>query len=212
MQAWSNSCDFGTNIVNSTMRRVRIALWAWLMLTGLGSVSCSGSSAPPGPYRAMQFSVDSARLGPAVELSQVALSLPVGWQPADSATTAMLKRALEQDTSRFRFVVSRAWLDLVGGSALIGRQFAVDEEFLPWARDLIAQLRQSNTTRDLREEWMLFSGIPGVQIYAADSARVQFVIVLDTHPRIGLDYMVPRGNWEQQVRSVESSLGTIRRR
>ncbi|MBI5060256.1 hypothetical protein HZB60_10815 [candidate division KSB1 bacterium] len=160
----------------------------------------------------MEFAVDSTRLGVGVTEGQVTLLAPAGWPLADSATTGRIRSAVAGDTSRFRFEVSSAYIDGVGGAALIVKRFAEVPNFLPWARDLVAELRSVRSGQDIREEWLLFGDLAGVQVYAADSTRVQFSILLDTRPITGLDYIVPRAHWEHQVRSVESSLGTIRRR
>jgi hypothetical protein len=174
-------------------------------------VSCSGSASNAGPYRAIEFSVDSSRLGPALTPGPVSVSVPVGWIPADSVTLEQIRSAAALDTSRFRFDLLSVNLDQVGGSAMFVKAFTTKSEFLPWARDLVAQLRSTRPGQDIREEWLLFNGVPGVQIYSADSLRIQFAILLDTRPVIGVDYVVPREIWNQQVHSVESSLGTIRK-
>lgn len=193
------------------MSRVLAAVAGCLCLIGASSVSCSGPTANSGPYRSIEFAVDSTRLGESVEVGVTRLSVPVAWMGTDSTTLRMLRVALSDDTSQYRFEVTNAWIDRTCGAALVGKVYPERGEFLPWARAFIADLRRTNADKDLREEWLLFGTLPGVQIYIADSSRVEFLILLNTQPVTGLDYLVPRGQWESLVRSVEASLGTIRR-
>lgn len=177
------------------------------------SISCSGSGQTSGPYRAMEFVVDSTRLGHGIRLSQIEFRVPAGWATSDSTTLNQLREMSARDTSRFRFQLREVDVDHASGSLLFAKEFysSGKDGFIPWARDLVCETRKKRPEADVREEWLLINGIPAVQIYAADSSRIQFSLVFDVKPSVGIDYIVPREAWEAQVRSVESSLGTLLR-
>jgi hypothetical protein len=71
--------------------------------------------------------------------------------------------------------------------------------------------RSAHPGLDVQEEWLLLGGIHAVQLLGMDTLRVQFKFLVESDPVVGLDYSVPHAAWEQEVRAVESSLGTIRR-
>lgn len=189
---------------------VLTALWAWLLL-----VSCRGSGEAPSPYRQFTFTVDSARLGEEVSFAGITLRAPRGWDRADSTAMVRIREAAAQDTGRFAVVPEAAFVNPVSNALLFVVTFAggatSTDGFTGWARRFVDVFGADKPQNTIREEWLLLGGCPAVQLLIQDSMRVQFKFLLDGKVPVGLDFSVPRGAWEGEVRSVESSLGTIRR-
>jgi hypothetical protein len=159
--------------------------------------------------------VDSARLGSEAVVDGVSLRVPLGWTAADSSVLQSVRQAVRLDTGDFP-VEPRAVFVGAGPSVLVATTFRTKPEaaegFTGWARRYVEAYRAARPSLDVQEEWLLLGGIHAVQLLAMDTLRVQFKFLIESDPVVGLDYSVPRAAWEQEVRAVESSLGTIRKR
>ncbi len=180
------------------------------------TLSCRSSGQAPGPYQKLDFSVDSTRLGEAVAVGEMTLQAPRDWQRADSTLMSHIHQGMPGDTSRLGVSLEEAFVNAKNGAVLLVTSFANEdiqkEGFVDWARRFAENFYAANPYADTREEWLLLGDIPAVQLYAADSLRVQFKFLLDLKTPMGLDYSVPLGVWTEVAKSVESSLGTIRKR
>jgi len=193
---------------------VRMALLCCAVALGAGS-GCRGAAPSHGPYREFAFSVDSTRLGAETVVEGVSLRVPLGWAAADSSVLQSVRQAVRLDSGDFP-VEPRAVFVGAGPSVLVAVTFRAKpgpaEGFTGWARRYVEAFRSVRPGLDVQEEWLLIGGIHAVQLLAMDTLRVQFKFLIESDPVVGLDYSVPRAAWEQEVRAVESSLGTIRKR
>jgi hypothetical protein len=187
------------------------ALWAGLLL-----VSCRGSGEAPSPYRQLTFTVDSSRLGEEVSVAGIAFQAPRGWERADSAAMVRIREAAAQDTGRFAVVPEAVFVNPISNALLFVVTFAggatTTDGFTGWARRFVDVFSADKPQGTVREEWLLLGDCPAVQLLIQDSVRVQFKFLLDAKVPVGLDFSVPRSAWEEEVRAVESSLGTIRKK
>jgi len=210
-----SACKSCRNRVNFAMTFcLRIALLCCAVALGVGP-GCRGAAPSHGPYREFAFSVDSARLGAEAAVEKVSLRVPLGWTAADSSVLQSVRQAVRLDTGDFP-VEPRAVFVGAGASVLLATTFRTKPEaaegFTGWARRYVEAYRAARPSLDVQEEWLLLGGIHAVQLLAMDTLRVQFKFLIESEPVVGLDYSVPRAAWEQEVRAVESSLGTIRKR
>jgi hypothetical protein len=191
-----------------------MALLCCAVVVAFGA-GCRGAAVSHGPFREFTFSVDSSRLGTEATIGKVSLRVPLGWEAADSSVLESIREAAGPDTGDFP-VEPRAVFIGEGSSILIATSFRTKPEaaegFSGWARRYVEAYRSARPGLDVQEEWLLLSGIHAVQLLAMDTLRVQFKFLIESDPVVGLDYSVPRAAWEQEVRAVESSLGTIRKR
>jgi hypothetical protein len=188
-------------------------LWAAALIL---AVSCRGSgNSPSSPFREFVFTVDSTRLGSAVSVGPFRLRAPVGWEAADSGLLVQVQEHLAQDTSRLAARPVLLYLNHSTQSVFLGVIFragpTADEGFVGWARRFVETTRSANPNATVEEEWLLIGQVRAVQLYTVDSLRVQFKFLLDAPTPVGLDFSVPRPAWEYEVRSIESSLGTLRK-
>jgi len=199
-----SACKSCRNRVNFAMTFcLRIALLCCAVALGVGP-GCRGAAPSHGPYREFAFSVDSARLGAEAAVEKVSLRVPLGWTAADSSVLQSVRQAVRLDTGDFP-VEPRAVFVGAGASVLVATTFRTKPE-------AAEAYRAARPSLDVQEEWLLLGGIHAVQLLAMDTLRVQFKFLIESEPVVGLDYSVPRAAWEQEVRAVESSLGTIRKR
>lgn len=195
---------------------LRIILFLLILLSpALISCSGSGKTPPPDPvFEALDFEIDSTRLGDVIEIGGLTLRAPLEWYPANESTMETMRRTVAQDTSRFR-LAPRAVFIHPAGSILIASEFekgtGTDYPFANWAIEVAEAYKSSRRESSISEAWLSISGIEALQLYAADSTTVHFKVLLRGEKPVSLDYTVPRRDWDSRVRSVESSLGTVRR-
>lgn len=178
----------------------------------LAAAACRGAGEQPGPFREFTFTVDSLLLGDRITVREFSIQAPAGWISPDSGIIAAVRTAIERDTSR-PGELEAVRINLQSGGVLVISKLpeTANGGFVPWARQRIERLRTAAAGRTIEEEWLLLNGIRAVQLYLADSSRVQFKFLLDSSPPTGLDFSVPSAAWEREVRSVESAIGSIRR-
>ncbi len=179
----------------------------------LVSLSCSQSGSPQNPFRPLEFNVDSTLLGTAIHAGGVGVRPPKNWSAADSQLVTLARNSLAADTTKFRFELVRLHVDTSSGAMILLKQYqsSAGTPFMTWAREFVSLFRSSRTGIEIREEWMMVSDLPVVQLQMADSVRVYFSLVCAVDPPVGIDYVVPKPAWANEVRAVESSIGTISR-
>ena len=184
---------------------------AFLILAG-----CRGTRTAHGPYREFTFAIDSSRLGGQTEVAGISLRIPRGWVVADANVMDRVRQAAQQDTSDFPVEPQGVFISPSVGGVLVATTYkskpAVTEGFTGWTRRYLKIYRSAHPQLDIQEEWLLLGDLHAVQLMAMDTLRVQFKFLIESDPVVSLDYSVPRAAWEQEVRAVESSLGTIRKR
>jgi hypothetical protein len=189
-----------------------VALTAFALFFDL---SCRSSGQMPDLYQELTFSVDSTRLGETVAIGGMVFHAPRSWERIDSSTVSHIRQAVSGDTNQSGVALEGVFVNSTNGAVLVvtsfDRKTTEPEEFAKLAYRFAETFGGSTSKPGPREERLLLSDIPAVQLYATDSLRVQFKFLLDLKIPIGLDYSVPRVAWSQEVRSVESSLGSIRR-
>lgn len=176
--------------------------------------SCSRPSQSPTPYTALEFRVDSTRQGERIDIDSLTLRAPLNWMKADSGMIAQVRAAAAQDSSRFRSKVLAVYLDSTNGSFLVTSKHPASEArvFRDWGLAFVQNFTAAHPSWTVREDWILVNEIQTLQIFAADSIRVFFSFLIDRQPPLQLDYIVPSVAWEQQMRSVESSIGSLSKR
>lgn len=206
------ACEYRQKLVHFGMKIARfIGIFLIVLIAGLAGMSCKKPAQTPTPYTALEFRVDSARLGATLSLSSVTLRVPAGWDAADSSLLEQARAASHEDTSRFRAEVSAVFLDPSSGAVLIarGHQRLAAQSFADWGRTLLERFRVVRPSWSIQEDWIMINAIPTLQIHAMDSVRVYFSFLLDRDPPLQLDYIVPAAAWESAMPGIESSLGTI---
>ncbi|MBU0507828.1 hypothetical protein KKH27_03180 [bacterium] len=199
---------------------MRIAIQSVLCLSAMVlalAVSCRGSGGSDGPFRELEFAVDSSRLGDPIHVKGLVVHAPAGWDEADSTLLVAVRQAVVGQASENRLPeFHTVRIQPETGGVLVITSFPKDPrttgDFVTWARSFVEEYRRARSEVPVEEDWLKIGGMAAVQIYQADSLRIQFKYLIAADLPVGLDYSVPRAAWEKEVRSVESSLGSIRKK
>jgi hypothetical protein len=193
--------------------RILMLVIAALVLVLIG---CRKSEPAHGPFREFAFTVDSTRLGTQTGVAGITFRVPRGWMAADSSILARVRQIASDDTSEFSVDPQNVFIGSDIGGILIATTYRVKpaaaEGFTGWTHRYLKAYRAAHPEINLQEEWLLLSNAHAVQLMAMDTLRVQFKFLIESDPVVSLDFSVPRTAWEKEVRAVESSLGTIRKR
>lgn len=179
------------------------------------AVSCRSPGGSDGPFRELEFRIDSTLLGDPIRQGGLVFCTPRGWEEADSAVMAAIHRGLaDRAADDVLPELDGVRIHAESGAVLVVTTFASSPgrtgDFAGWARRFVERYRAANPEVPAEEDWLKIGGVPAVQLYQADSARVQFQYLLRGERVIGLHYSVPRAAWREQVQAVESSVGTVR--
>lgn len=163
----------------------------------------------------MSFDVDTTRLGAPVQAAayDIAFRPPAGWAPLSSAELDSMSHAgtALSDTAALRPLY--VFLDATQGSVLSVGRLRLDttatfgEQMKQYGASLNQQFGDT-----LRQAQFMKDELYMAQFLAQPEGLVNFKLVFEA-PSEGLlqfDYVVPQSVYPQEVRSVESSIGSIR--
>ena len=143
------------------------------------------------------------------------MSVPKHWLAVDSGTLAKLSSVAQRDTSKLALQPFMAYKHEQGGPMLLVSKFpravALDAQFIPWAGEVTRVYREQRPDVLVQEQWMSLSGVEALQLYSRSPQLVHLKIILHADEPVGLDFTVPLDKWEDEVHSIESSLGSIRK-
>lgn len=83
--------------------------------------------------------------------------------------------------------------------------------FVPWAGEVAKVYREQRPESRVEEQWMSVSGVEALQLYSQSAQLIHLKILLNADEPVSLDYTVPAATWPNLARSVESSLGSLRK-
>ncbi len=168
-----------------------------------------------GVFERLEFTVDSSKLGTKISVGGVALYAPKGWEAVDSSSMVQLVGIAARDTSEMRLRPEWAFKTEGGGPMLLVSRFPratrLGPNFVPWAGEVAKVYREQRPEARVEEQWMSVSGVEALQLYSQSAQLIHLKILLSAEGPGSLDYTVPATMWPNQVRSVESSLGSLRK-
>ncbi|MDD5089152.1 MAG: hypothetical protein PHI18_10205 [bacterium] len=181
-----------------------------------GATACRNTESGENAFRELEFRVDSTRLGNPISRGGLVFCPPAGWEEADSAVmSAVRERLSDQTADDLLGELDLIYIHPTNGAVLIVTTLDTGTggvgDFARWARRFVERYHAASPEVPVDEDWLRIGGVPAVQMYRADSARVLFKYLLLGDDLIGLDYSVPRTAWADELRAVESSVGTVRK-
>ncbi|MCB9369747.1 MAG: hypothetical protein H6507_11615 [Calditrichaeota bacterium] len=192
--------------------------FAWIAVAAVLLVAaCSKEKKPAaeGVFERLDFAVDSSLLGDDVTVGGVHLHAPADWLPVDTSVMRKLVDVAERDTTVMQLYPEQAFKPEDGGPMLLVSIFPktvhLGTGFIPWAGEVAKSYREARPDVVVQEQWMSLSGVEALQLYAQSGQLVHVKILLNADQPVSLDYTVPAPIWPNQVRAVESSLGSLRK-
>jgi len=192
----------------------------WLVFGALLAVLGCGRAKQAPRSAEITFRVDSTRLGERFEdpARGLALSAPALWAPLPAAAfdegMRRVRAAAGADSAREPRMLA-IYREEPEGASLAVSNFT--REFSTAARDSLAArymalLKTRFPGGQVDQGRFTYRGFDVIQFRVVDSKVVQFKLLI-SRPRIALfqlDYVIPRGAYERELESIESSIGSLR--
>lgn len=186
-----------------------------VLLFGLCILSVGCAREETAPLAQMEFRVDSTLLGAVIEVPNHDLRFnpPVGWASISDSGVVQVNEEAPGEEGAITVEAAHLFFHPTHRSVLsvsVLRQVAggrFEERIAAYAE----VLKDAFPGPELKQTAFRKDGLHIVQFLARPEGLVNFKIVLDTPSAdlIQFDYVVPQPFYEEQVRAIESSIGSI---
>jgi hypothetical protein len=190
-------------------------VWLFVMCVPMLFMSCKGSSPKLVKRQELKFTVDSTKLGDEVTFGGIAFRIPKGWLPADSTMLFTLKKVAGGEFGRFQIVPQAVFQDPATGAfvkvSLFAKQMAAGQTFVNWGRQYVDEFHSTHRKISMSEDWIGLSGMPAVLLSFGDTQTAQLKLAVEGPPPSELSFSIPTDSYIIQKRSIESSIGSVRK-
>jgi hypothetical protein len=195
-----------------------LAKSAWLLhlclfLALLQIVSCSGEADGEDSFLPAEFEVRQALLSaPVVIDSAFVIQAPSGWADLDTAAFNIVREAVAGDTAAFFTLELLRVMSSPDGASCVISKFMHDPRVFDLLNESFEQrLKFTSQSDDVVRGTFSVNGVKVVQyriITPEVIAFKLFCLIEDTYYEI--DYLLPKNAYREEIRKVESSIGSIR--
>ena len=193
-------------------------LYAALSITLL--TSCNQSNELSQPFEELSFVVDKSLLGPSFTDSTLGFSFhpPMGWEQVHDTTMVKVREALsdvigresDSQVSSLRFFISLE----KGSSCVLSRLSGLDlsGQVQGSLEEYESRLRGKFTGANVKKGAFRIDGLKVFQFLVTDDQRVIFKLMCcgSQKQNFQVEYVVPRSVYRQQIKAIESSIGSFR--
>ena len=213
-----NLGEFGEQIAEENLFMKWRHLYAALSITLLAS--CGQSNEPSQQFEELSFAVDKSLLGPSFTDSTLGFSFhpPMGWEKVPDTTMVKARETLsdvigqesDSQVSSLRFFINLE----KGSSCVLSRLLGLDlsGQVQGSLEEFESQLRDKFPGANVKKGAFRIDDLKVFQFLVTDDQRVIFKLVCWGSPKqiIQVDYVVPRSVYRQQIKAIESSIGSFR--
>ena len=181
-----------------------------------GFVGCDSPNAKKQPYETLVFQVDESRLEPTVtdETLRIKIAAPRNWKMIDDAMLQQVTNKLDSQRIQGIQMVPR-WIFLNEDSQamcvvskLNGVEIAPDETLL---KTLTTAYQNQFPKATVQQAVFIKDAfrIHQLMVIATDFVRIKLICDAPETPVFEVDYHIPKGVYQTELRSIESSIGSI---
>ena len=181
-----------------------------------GFVGCDSPNAKKQPYETLVFQVDESRLEPTVtdETLRIKIAAPRNWKMIDDAMLQQVTNKLDSQRIQGIQMVPR-WIFLNEDSQamcvvskLKGVEIAPDETLLKTFTTAYQNQFPKATVQQavfIKDAFRIHQ----LMVIATDFVRIKLICDAPETPVFEVDYHIPKGVYQTELRSIESSIGSI---
>jgi hypothetical protein len=185
------------------------------MISGL--VGCDPPNAKKQLYETLTFNVDESRLEPAVTdaVLKITIAAPKNWKKIDDSMLAQVVNKLEPQLTPQNLQIVPRWIFLNEGSRsmcvvskLNGVEIAPDETLL---KTLTTAYRNQFPNATVQQAVFMKDAfrVHQLMVIAADFVLIKLICDAPETLVFEVDYRIPRDVYQTELRSIESSIGSI---
>ena len=181
-----------------------------------GFVGCDSPNAKKQPYETLVFQVDESRLEPIVtdETLRIKIAAPKNWKKIDDAMLQQVTNKLDTQRIQGMQMVPR-WIFLNENSRamcvvskLKGLEIAPDETLL---KTLTTAYQNQFPKATVQQAVFIKDAfrIHQLMVIATDFVRIKLICDAPETLVFQVDYHIPKDVYQTELRSIESSIGSI---
>ncbi len=207
-------CEFYCGVPEMTLRRgavdwvKRISLSATILFLA----SCSNHSGGESDFPAIGFRVDSDLLSsPVLVDGSFSIQTPADWFAVQGDSFETIAQALSSDTTSFlRVKVLTVHQSHLGSSCVISKIIDDSFHFGLLDQSFEEMLRRTTQTENVSRDAFRLNGIDTVQYLIITGDIITFKLFSSIDGSFyQMDYFVPASIYQDEMRKLESSIGTI---
>lgn len=183
-----------------------------LLCMALMGMGCQPKQSGPPP---MTFAVENDRLGEVQRLDEagVQFQAPRDWETLSVGQVDTVAHALDVEAGSLAMQPYRVFLDPTTQSVLSVARLELDSQG-SFAEDMTTYghiLQERFAEDSLRQTLFVKDGITMAQFLVQPDGLVNFKLVMatDASHMLQFDYLVPRSIYPQEIKNIESSIGSI---
>ena len=209
----------GVNELIQTGQRLRIRLnFLPLLLCGIiigGMVSCNPPNSQKPTYETLVFDVDPTRLEPAITDTtlNIKMASPKGWKAIDEPMLVEVIDGLGDKLTQELQMVPR-WVFVNEGSRamcvvsrLEGEKVSLNETLKTLETAYSTKFSKATVQRTIFMKGAF--RVHQLMVGASDFVLIKLICDAPQIPVFEVDYVVPKTVYEAELRSIESSIGSI---
>ena len=188
-------------------------LFCGIIISGL--VGCDPPNSPKRTYETLVFNVDQARLEPAITdmMLQMEISAPKGWKAIDESMLVQVIDGLgDKLTQRLQMVPRWVFVNedsraMCVVSRLEGEKVSLDETLKTLETAYSTKFSKATVQRTIFMKGVF--RVHQLMVGASDFVLIKLICDAPQIPVLEVDYVVPKDVYEAELRSIESSIGSI---
>lgn len=182
-------------------------------------ISCGKSNEPPQQFEELSFEINEALLGPSFADSTLRFSFhpPIGWEQVPDTTMEKVQEELSDvigqengiQVTPIRFFINKE----KGSSCTLSRVIGLDlsRQAQGSLEEYESLLRAKFPGASVKKGTFRIHEINVFQFLITDEQRVIFKLLCSDFQKqtFQVDYVVPRSVYRQQIKAIESSIGSF---
>ncbi len=179
----------------------------------LSTISCSSNNKIDNGFTEISFNVDENLLSNTPEMIEniFQIKFPVDFNKIDDINFQAIKTAIDSDTtSFFQMSLIAVYKSLSGSTSILSKIISDKNVFNEIDSTYYNMVIDNFNTKNINQGNFKINGIKTIQYIITAQEIVLIKLIFNIKGfYYQLDYIIPLSNYEEKLRSIESSIGSI---
>jgi hypothetical protein len=192
---------------------MKLLKYTLLIILLLSSISCSSDNKIDDGFTEIVFNVDENLLSNTPEMIEniFQVKFPVDFNKIDDINFQAIKTAIDSDTtSFFQLSLLAVYKSLSGSSSILSKIISDKNVFNEIDSTYYNMVVDNFRTKNINQGKIKINGIKTVQYIITAQEVVLIKLIINVKGfYYQLDYIIPLSKYEEKLRGIESSIGSI---
>ncbi len=192
---------------------MKIKKYTLIIVLLLSTISCSSNNKIDNGFTEIVFNVDTNLLSNTPEMIEniFQIRFPVDFNKIDDINFQAIKTAIDSDTtSFFQLSLLAVYKSLIGSSSILSKILSDKNVFNEIDSTYYNMVVDNFKTKNINQGKFKINGIKTIQYIITAQEIVLIKLIFNIKGfYYQLDYIIPLSNYEEKLRSIESSIGSI---